>query len=206
VRKGVEIGNGADESGEARSRGSKARGGGKVVRGDEAEGVGRERGERRIVSFESGAKRAEGREASLRARGRERLRAGVEEEGVRLGERSGAGGRGMGSEVGLRKGDGEGGIGGEIESWVTLSPVPRSIVSDEGVRGNCSRVLLDHGDVDGCCGTSPVDFLVRHDKETWRINFLHLPQTDDRCNPFYTDFVGCGGVIVGYSHAYCMLG
>jgi hypothetical protein len=114
VRKGIEIGNGADESGETRRRGSKARGGGKVVRGDEAEGVGRERGKRRVISFESGAERAEGRQASLGARGHERLGAGIEEEGVRLGERSGAGGCGMRSEVGLRKGDREGGIGGEI--------------------------------------------------------------------------------------------
>lgn len=60
MRKGIEVCNGANEGRKARSGGGETRGGGEVIRGDEAEGIGGEWGEGGIFGFEGGAERAEG--------------------------------------------------------------------------------------------------------------------------------------------------
>lgn len=124
LREFVEIGDGAHESGEAGGGGSEACGCGEIVGGDQAERVGGERGEAGVGGFEGTAVGAEGREAGEGARGFEGLGPAVEEQGVGVGELSGARSGGVRAKIGLREGHGEGGIGGEVERGVTFSPVP----------------------------------------------------------------------------------
>lgn len=78
----VEVGDGADKGSEASGRGGQTGGGGEVVLGDEAEGVGGKLREGGIGSFEGGAARAQFTEACLGSGTRNIGWLAVEKEGV----------------------------------------------------------------------------------------------------------------------------
>jgi hypothetical protein len=134
----VQVGNGADEGGEAGGGRGETGGRGEVVFRDQQQLQVGELGQRGILLLEGGAEGAQLAQAGLGAGTLQVARGAIEQQNV-LGVAVGARRRGQGAQVILRERHGERRVRGQIELGVPLAPV------------------LDHGDVDGGRGAGSVD-------------------------------------------------
>ncbi|KAM3078383.1 hypothetical protein ACMFMG_012168 [Clarireedia jacksonii] len=119
----IQICNGSHERCEPRSGGRKPCCGGEVVLRYDTQWERGQFRQRRILSLESSAQRAQLAKTGLRAGARDVLWLRIEDQGIGGGVRGGAGGGSVCAEVGLRECYGDGGVGWEVEFGVAFSPV-----------------------------------------------------------------------------------